>query len=89
MNRSGKRTLLRFIPYYKPHIGMLTLDMLCSAFLVVCDIIISVHGKKLALIKAYHFLLPFNPLSYKSSAFSGGGSLRFCLWADRTAWQGR
>jgi len=42
MNHSGKRTLLRFIPYYKPHIGMLTLDMLCSAFLVVCDIILPI-----------------------------------------------
>ena len=33
-----KGTLLRFVPYYKPHLLMLALDMLCASILVGCDV---------------------------------------------------
>lgn len=33
-----KGSLLRFLPYYKPHLLMLALDMLCASILVGCDV---------------------------------------------------
>ena len=40
MKASGKSSLFRFLPYYKPHLPMLALDMFCSAFLVLCDVVL-------------------------------------------------
>lgn len=37
-----KGTLSRFVPYYKPHLFMLALDMLCAAILVGCDVALPV-----------------------------------------------
>ncbi len=37
-----KGTLARFLPYYKPHLLMLALDMLCASILVGCDVALPV-----------------------------------------------
>lgn len=37
-----KGTLSRFLPYYKPHLFMLALDMLCASILVGCDVALPV-----------------------------------------------
>lgn len=37
-----KGTLARFLPYYKPHLLMLALDMLCASILVGCDVVLPV-----------------------------------------------
>ena len=32
--------LKRFLPYYKPHIGTVALDLLCAALTTICELVL-------------------------------------------------
>lgn len=48
--RSGRRTrglIRRFLPYYKPHVGTLAFDLLCTALTCVCELVLPVIVRRI------------------------------------------
>ena len=39
-NKRNPSSFRQFIPYYKPYIGMIILDLICAAFTTVCELVL-------------------------------------------------